>query len=103
MLKEYDSSGGDAAWRRYLEKNLLGFNPADNGAPAGNYTVYVQFIVDKEGRISNVTATTHYGYGMEQEAIKVIQKGPKWTPAIQYGRNVKAWRKQPISFQVQSE
>jgi protein TonB len=95
--------GGDAAWRRYLEKNLQGFNPADNGAPAGNYTVYVQFIVDKEGNISDVRALTNHGYGMEDEAIKVIKKGPKWTPAIQNGRNVKAYRKQPITFQVQEE
>ena len=95
--------GGDAAWRRYLEKNLQGFNPADNGAPAGNYTVFVQFIVDKEGNISDAKALTSYGYGMEDEALKVIKKGPKWTPAIQNGRNVKAYRKQPITFQVQEE
>jgi protein TonB len=95
--------GGDGAWRRYLEKNLQNFNPADNGAPAGNYTVYVQFIVDKEGNISDVRALTNHGYGMEDEAIKVIKKGPKWTPAIQNGRNVKAYRKQPITFQVQEE
>jgi protein TonB len=95
--------GGDAGWRRYLEKNLQGFNPADNGAPAGNYTVYVQFVVDKEGNISDVRALTNHGYGMEDEAMKVIKKGPKWTPAIQNGRNVKAYRKQPITFQVQEE
>jgi protein TonB len=95
--------GGDAAWRRFLEKNLQNFNPADNGAPAGSYTVYVQFVVDKEGNISDVRALTNKGYGMEEEAVKVIKKGPKWTPAIQNGRNVKAYRKQPITFQVQEE
>ena len=95
--------GGDAAWRRYLEKNLQNFNPADNGAPAANYTVQVQFIVDKEGNISDVRALTSHGYGMEEEAIKVIKKGPPWKPAIQNGRNVKAYRKQPITFQVQEE
>jgi hypothetical protein len=95
--------GGDAAWRRYLEKYLQNFNPADNGAPFGSYTVRIQFIVDKEGKISNVTALTHYGFGMEEIAIKVIKNGPKWTPAIQHGRNVKAFRTQPISFQIQSQ
>ena len=95
--------GGDAAWRAYLTRKLSNFNPADNGAPAANYTVYVQFIVDKEGNISDVRALTNHGYGMEDEAIKVIKAGPKWTPAIQNGRNVKAYRKQPITFQVQEE
>lgn len=95
--------GGDAAWRRYLERNLGGFNPADNGAPDGLYTVRVQFIVDKEGKISNVTALTHYGYGMEEIAIRVIKNGPKWTPAIQHGHNVKAFRTQPVSFEIRSQ
>src|SRR5262245_14758691 len=46
--------GGDAAWRRYLERNLNAQTPADNGASEGTYTVMVQFIVDKEGNISDV-------------------------------------------------
>jgi len=92
--------GGDAAWRRYLEKNLMNFNPADNGAPDGMYTVRVRFIVDKQGNIDSVTALSHYGYGMEEIAIRVIKKGPKWTPAIMNGHNVKAFRTQPISFLV---
>ncbi len=95
--------GGDNAWRKYLTRSLSGFNPADNGAPAGTYTTYVQFVVDKEGNISDVKPLTNFGYGMEDEAVKVIKKGPKWTPAIQNGRKVKAYRKQPITFVVQEE
>ena len=95
--------GGDAAWRRYLERNLNAQTPADNGASEGTYTVMVQFIVDKEGNISDVRGLTSHGYGMEDEAIKVIRKGPKWTAAIQNGRHVKAYRRQPITFVVQSE
>ncbi|MBS1621564.1 MAG: energy transducer TonB [Bacteroidetes bacterium] len=95
--------GGDQGWKRYLERKLSGFNPADNGAPAGTYTVYVQFVVDKAGKISDVKALTNFGYGMEDEAVKVIKSGPDWTPAIQNGRQVKAYRKQPITFVVQEE
>ena len=62
--------------------------PVDNGAPEGTYTVYVQFVVDKEGNISDVKALTNHGYGMEEEAVRVIKKGPNWTPAIQNGRPV---------------
>jgi protein TonB len=40
---------------------------------------------------------------MEDEAAKIIKKGPKWTPAQQNGRQVKAYRKQPITFVVQAE
>ncbi|MBL7729669.1 MAG: energy transducer TonB [Chitinophagaceae bacterium] len=92
--------GGDAKWRQYLERNANGQVASDNGAPEGTYTTVVQFVVDKDGNISDVRALTSHGYGMEDEAIRVIKKGPKWTPAVQNGRQVKAYRKQPITFQV---
>jgi protein TonB len=95
--------GGESAWRKYLERNLNPSAPVDNGAPEGMYTVYVQFVVSKDGSISDVKALTKHGYGMEAEAVRVIKKGPAWTPAIQNGRSVNAYRKQPITFQVQSE
>ena len=42
-------SGGEMAWRKFLEKKLNPNVPVDNGAPAGIYKVYVQFVVNKEG------------------------------------------------------
>ena len=76
---------------------------SENGAPAGTYTVVVQFVVDKEGNMSDVKALTSHGYGMEDEAVRVIKKGPQWKPAIQNGRNVKAYRRQPITFQIEEQ
>jgi protein TonB len=37
---------------------------------------------------------------MEEEAVRVIKKGAAWKPAIQNGRQVKAYRKQPVTFIV---
>lgn len=95
--------GGEGAWRKYLERNLNSSTPVDNGAAEGSYTVWVQFIVDKEGNISDVKALSSHGFGMEDEAVKVIKRGPKWVPALQNGRHVKAYRKQPITFVVSPE
>jgi protein TonB len=95
--------GGEAAWRRYLEKNLNASTPVDNGAPEGTYQVIVRFIVSKDGSISDVQAESKHGYGMEDEAVKIIKRGPKWTPALQNGRNVNAYRRQPITFVVQEQ
>ncbi|MDB5197113.1 MAG: energy transducer TonB, partial [Flaviaesturariibacter sp.] len=92
------SFNGD--WSKFLSRNLNAEVPGENGAPAGTYPVIVQFIVDKEGNVSDVKALTSHGYGMEEEAVRAIKKGPKWTPAIQNGRQVKAYRKQPITFIV---
>ena len=100
---EAEFPGGPSAWTRYLQKNLDGFSAADEGAPAGTYKVIVRFIVSRDGSISDVVAETKYGYGMEQRAIECIKKGPKWTPALQNGRNVNAYRRQPITFQVEEQ
>jgi protein TonB len=97
---EASFKGGESAWRKYLERNLNANTPVDNGAPEGTYTVIIQFVVDRDGTISDVKPLTKRGYGMEEEAMRVIKKGPPWEPAIQNGRKVKAYRKQPITFIV---
>jgi protein TonB len=95
--------GGIGAWTKYLERNLNRDVPNDNGAPPGKYTVIVSFIVSKTGAISDVTAENDPGYGTRAEAIKVIQKGPAWTPAVQNGRNVIYRHKQSITFVVSED
>jgi len=95
--------GGDAAWKRYLERNLNASAPIDNGAPEGTYTVIVKFIVSKDGSISDVAAETNFGYGMEEEAVRAIKNGPNWKPGLQNGRNVNSYRRQPITFVVEGQ
>lgn len=95
--------GGDVAWRRFLETNLNANTPVDNGAPEGTYTVMVQFVVDKDGTISELKALTNHGYGLESEVIRLLGKIPKWKPAVLNGQFVKSYRKQPVTFVVMSE
>ena len=93
----------DGDWIKFLSKNLNPQVPVDNGAPAGNYTVVLQFVVDVDGAVSDIKAISNHGYGLEQEAIRVLRKSKNWEPAIQNGRKVKAYRKQPITFHVTEE
>ena len=95
--------GGDAAWRKFLEKNLRGDVATENGAPAGIYTVLVQFIVDKEGNLSDIKPLTNWGYGMEKEVLRLIAISPKWSPASRNGRALKAYRKQPVTFMIEEQ
>jgi periplasmic protein TonB len=90
-------------WKAFLERNLNGNVPQDNAAPEGRYSVVIRFVVDKQGVVSDITALTEHGYGMEAEAIRVIKKSAKWEPAFQNGLNVKAYRKQVIVFEVLGE
>jgi hypothetical protein len=98
--KEADYPGGIDTWKHFLEKNLNPNVPVDNGAPIGKYTVYIQFIVNVDGSISDIKPLTRLGYGMETEVVNLIKKSGAWEPASQDGRHVKAYRKQPVTFQV---
>jgi protein TonB len=90
-------------WKAFLERNLNAGVPTDNGAPVGRYSVVVQFVVDKEGNVSDIKTLTKHGYGLEEEAIRVLRKAPQWEPAIQNGVKVKAYRQQVITFDVLDE
>jgi hypothetical protein len=92
--------GGNTGWRKFLELNLRSDIPVNKGAPAGIYTVWIQFVVDKHGVISDIKPLTSWGFGMEEEVVRVIRKAPNWEPAIQNGKPVKAYRKQPVAFQI---
>lgn len=94
--------GGDKGWLEYLKKNLKAAVPVENGAPAGRYKVTVKFIVTKDGTLTDIYAETYQGYGMEKEVIRIIKNGPKWIPAVQYGRKVNAYRRQPVTFLVEN-
>lgn len=95
--------GGMGAWAKFLQRNLDADVPVNNGAPVGTYRVIIRFIVGKDGSASDIQPETSFGYGMEEEAIRAIKKAPKWTPAIQNGRNVNAYKRQPITFVVSGD
>ena len=95
--------GGEKAWLNFLIQNLNAGVAAKKKAPVGSYTVIVQFVVDKEGNVSDITPLTNHGYGMEDEVVRVLKKASRWKAAIQDGRKVRAYRKQPVTFQVSEE
>jgi protein TonB len=90
-------------WQRFLLKHLNPETPIENNAEPGRYSVIVQFVVDKEGNVSDIKPLTAHGHGMEEEAVRVLKKSPQWEPAFQNGHKVKAYHRQVITFQVDSE
>lgn len=91
--------GGQDAWRRYLERSLQYPEGAQEAGIQG--VVRVQFIVDKEGNISEVQALNDPGEGLAEEAVRIIKKGPKWKPAEQNGRKVIYRHIQSITFKLE--
>ncbi len=100
IKQEAKFPGGAKGWLSYLQNNLEADVPAKNNAPAGMYTVTVSFLVDANGKVSEVKAIKDPGYGTAAEAERVIAKGPNWIPAIQDGHKVTYRQKQNITFQL---
>ena len=96
---EFESTfpGGDAGWLRFLKSSLVYPPKAVRKKVEG--TVVVQFIVEKDGSLSDIQAVS----GPEllwDAAIKVIKESPNWKPAVQNGKKVKSYKKQPITFRL---
>jgi len=92
--------GGNESWNKYLLRKINNGVAKQNGAPVGVYTVEVRFLITKEGNIDNVKAVSNYGYGMEEEAVRVIRQAPKWSPAIKNSKYVTQWKQHSITFTV---
>lgn len=89
-------------WKRYLERNLNADVAAQANAPVGTYNVKVQFLIDKEGNITNVVpvSTPDKCVQCGVEAVRVISSAPKWEPAVQNGVPVLYQAIQYVTFQV---
>lgn len=91
--------GGMSAWNEYLSKNLKYPSAARRIGIEG--TVYVSFVVEKSGEISNVQLLRGIGGGCDEEAIRVIENAPIWKPGYQRSRPVKVRMRVPIRFKLQ--
>ena len=88
--------GGESEMMKFLGNNLKYPERAKDAEAQG--TVLISFVVDKEGNISNPTIKRGIGYGCEEEAIRVIQKMPTWSPGKMNGQTVNVEYVLPIRF-----
>jgi len=91
--------GGDSAFQKYIQQNLVYPKKAKRKKIEG--TVTVQFILGKFGDILEAKALSG-PEELHKSAVGVIMKSPKWDPAIQSGRQVKAYKKYDIVFKPDS-
>ncbi len=91
-----DFEGGMKGWEKYLRRNLR--YPYDAQEQNKQGKVYISFVVEKDGSISNVTLVRGVHKSLDEEAARVIKKSPKWKPGIQNGRAVRVRYNMPISF-----
>jgi protein TonB len=91
-------SGGMAAFYQYVQKNLK--YPAQARRMGIEGKVFVQFVVGKDGTLTEVKAVKGIGAGCDEEATRVIEGAPKWNPGKQRGRPVKVRMILPITFKL---
>lgn len=88
--------GGMKGWEKYLRRNLR--YPYDAQEENKEGKVFISFVVEKDGSISNVTLIRGVHRSLDEEAARVIKRSPKWRPGIQNGRAVRVRYNMPISF-----
>lgn len=87
---------GDAARTQYLKNNVK--YPAMARERGVEGIVYVGFIVEPDGSVTNVRVLRGIGGGCDEEALRVVRNMPKWEPGKQRGRPVRVQLTLPIQF-----
>ena len=93
--------GGDLELRKFIAENVRYPQDAKDNNEQG--TVYVKFIVDKTGKVTEPTIVKGSGCeSLDEEAIRVVNTIPDFTPGRQRGKNVAVSLAMPIKFALSS-
>ena len=87
--------GGMDKFYTYVGKNYRA--PEEEGLKG---KVYVTFVVEKDGSLTDIKVLRDIGYGTGKEAIRVLQKCPRWNPGVQNGKPVRVLYSLPITIQT---
>ena len=92
--------GGDDALMKYLKKNLKYPVAAKTSNIQGK--VFVAFVVNADGKVTDVTLLKKdkVGGGCDEEAIRIIQAMPAWTPGKLDGKNIPVQLNLPVQFKL---
>ncbi|HCF04061.1 MAG: hypothetical protein RLZZ529_738 [Bacteroidota bacterium] len=89
-----DFPGGMEKFYKFVGNNYQ--TPEEDGLKG---KVYVTFVVEKDGSLTDIKVIRDIGYGTGKEAIRVLNKCPKWTPGEQNGKKVRVLYSLPITIQ----
>lgn len=88
--------GGMPEFYKYIGENIQ--YPALARRLNVSGIVFLQFVVEKDGKITDVKVLRGIGAGCDEEAMRVLQSAPAWTPGKQRGRPVRVLMTVPIRF-----
>ncbi len=91
--------GGYEAFYRFVGKNLKYPPQARRIGVEGK--VFVHFVVDKDGSLSDISIARGIGAGCDEEVLRIVQMSPKWNPGLQRGNPVRVRMMLPITFRLE--
>jgi len=91
--------GGETALHKYLAENIKYPQMAKESGIQGR--VFVTFVVEREGSVTDVKVLRGIGGGCDEEAVRVVKNMPKWTPGKQRGKPVRVQFNLPVKFTLQ--
>jgi protein TonB len=91
--------GGEPALYKYLAENIKYPQMAKESGIQGR--VFVTFVVERDGSVTDVRVLRGIGGGCDEEAIRVVQSMPRWTPGKQRGKSVRVQYNLPVKFTLQ--
>jgi periplasmic protein TonB len=90
--------GGLGKFGLFIKNN---YTPPDEPGLKGQ--VFVSFVVEKDGTLTDIKVLRDIGYGTGKEAERVLRKSPRWTPAEQNGKKVRCSYQIPIKIETPEE
>ena len=92
--------GGQAGYSKFLVENIKYPEEALKKGVTG--TVYISFIIEKDGTLTSAKVMRGIGSGCDEEALRVVKMMPKWNPGEQKGKPVAVQFNLPIKFKLDS-
>lgn len=93
--------GGEEGRIKYLKENVNYPEAARKQGIEG--TVFVTFVVEKDGSVTNARVLRGIGGGCDEEALRVVSAMPNWKPGMQRGKPVRVQFNVPIKFNLNKE
>jgi protein TonB len=88
--------GGEAAFGKFLQKNMRYPPIAKENNIQGK--AYIQFIVERDGSLTDISVVREPGSGLGDEAVRVLKMSPHWKPGVQNGKPVRVQYTIPVNF-----
>jgi len=87
-------------FQEYISKNIHYTDSAVEYRIQGS--VFVKFVVNEDGSISDCIVKRGIGWGLDEEALRVVKSFPRWEPGTQNGKAVKVYFMLPIEFKLRN-